>query len=81
MDNWPNSTLNRCVAVDDIMSTLRGAGANIPHFPNPTVDETLNQGASVLDNDALWDALPPQIRIWPREKLRAGLRQQLDACR
>ena len=82
MEKWPNASLGKCMAIDDIIAMLCGAGASIERLTLPTVDQTFDQGEAVLNDDALWAALPDRIRrIWTKDQLRNQLRTELDSSR
>jgi hypothetical protein len=64
------------------MAHLRSAGANIEDLGfHQTVGQTLDQGETVLNDDALWAALPNKISIYTKQQLRDHLRAELNASR
>ena len=81
MAKWNHVSLERLREVDDIMSILREAGAGIEELRGATGRQTLDQGEQVLNDTALWAALPPHARIWSRQELHDWLKAALDASR
>ena len=81
MATWKRASMLQIRAVEDIMATLRRAGANIKDLEQSRVGQTLDQGQRVLEDDALWARLPERIEGYSKGEIRASLRSELDACR
>jgi hypothetical protein len=81
MSEWNNASVQKGKSVYDVLAALREAGASIEVSASQPVGQLLDQGEAVLNDEALWRALPDRIGRYTKPKLRRWLRTELDACR
>lgn len=80
MANWNNISVRKCASVYDIIMQLRGAGAQVPD-PSSIAGEILNQGKAILNDEALWAALPDCIGTDTKQQVRDYLQAVLNDSR
>lgn len=59
---WNHASRRKCIGVSDVLSKLQDAGVSLRDTSTlKTVDQLLDYGEQVVNDDALWATVPEQV--------------------